>query len=180
MHLLFAQLEPATKTRMIGCRTAAMNFREFIGHSKTGPAGDPSYDELVCTTQCKTPGAAMRTACDLAPALAPGMGITAHRCCAEPRLFEILTNPIPLDGIQKNDAPCPRQAPVSRRHLWAAQVQLKTRRRSPPFMSGWIRTPGRKVSQKTGRHERSGLLDSQTILRTIYDSRRKYAHNAFP
>jgi hypothetical protein len=68
--LLFIQPKPNTKTRMVGCRTAGMSFRGFIGHSKTGFMGDPSYRELVCNTLCKTPSEAMRTAYDLAHTLA--------------------------------------------------------------------------------------------------------------
>jgi len=68
--LLFIRLETTTKTRMVGCRTAGMHFRGFIGHSKTGLMGDPSYRELVCDTLCRTSGEAMRAAHDLARILA--------------------------------------------------------------------------------------------------------------
>lgn len=76
-HLLFVRLKPSTKTRMVGCRTAGMSFRGFIGHSNTGLMDDPSYRELVCDTLCSTPGAAMRTARDLAHTLALRYGYSA-------------------------------------------------------------------------------------------------------
>lgn len=69
-HLLFIQLKPITRTRMVGCRTVGRHFRGFIGLSKTGLMGDPSYRELVCDTLCRTSGEAMRTAHDLARILA--------------------------------------------------------------------------------------------------------------
>lgn len=69
-HLLVIQLGPATKTRMVGCRTAGRHFRGFIGHSRTGLIGDPSYRELLCDTLCRTSGEAMQTAHDLARILA--------------------------------------------------------------------------------------------------------------
>lgn len=69
-NLLFVQLNTTTKTRMVGCRRSGMSFRGFIGHSKTGFMGDPSYRELVCDTLCKTSCEAMLTAHDLARTLA--------------------------------------------------------------------------------------------------------------
>jgi hypothetical protein len=70
MHSLFIQFKSAPKTRMVGCRIAGMNFRGFIGHSKTGFMGDASYRELVCDATCKTPSEAMHSAHDLARTLA--------------------------------------------------------------------------------------------------------------
>jgi len=69
-HLLFIQLKPTTKTRIVGCRMAGRHFRGFIGHSRTGLLGDLSYREVVCDTLCRTSGEAMRTAHDLACVLA--------------------------------------------------------------------------------------------------------------